>query len=158
MNETVVDVLIYLYEHYLDGEFSDTPDQATVREELAQAGFPQAEINKAFDWLDELASHQTDAVYKAHAPHSTRIYNDAERRQLNMECRGLLLFLEQAEILDQESRELVIDRATALDAGPIDVEELKWIVLMVLINQPGQEAAFARMEDIVYNDNPVHFH
>jgi len=31
-------------------------------------------------------------------------------------------------------------------------------VLMVLINQPGQESAFAQMEDLVYNDIPVYLH
>jgi Smg protein len=29
---------------------------------------------------------------------------------------------------------------------------------LVLMNQPGQEAAFARMEDMVYNEAPVFLH
>ena len=49
-------------------------------------------------------------------------------------------------------------RAVALDSPQIGVEEMKWIVLMVLINQPGQESAFAQMEDLVYNDIPVYLH
>ena len=35
----------------------------------------------------------------------------------------------------------------------IDVEQVKWVVLMVLFSQPGEEAAFARMEDLVFDDN-----
>ncbi|HEB76995.1 MAG TPA: DUF494 family protein, partial [Methylothermaceae bacterium] len=37
-------------------------------------------------------------------------------------------------------------------------ENLKWIVLMVLFSQPDQEAAFARMEDLVYGNIPVALH
>ncbi|MCU7862768.1 MAG: DUF494 domain-containing protein, partial [Candidatus Thiodiazotropha sp. (ex Lucinoma borealis)] len=72
--------------------------------------------------------------------------------------RGLLLFLEQNDILTMTARELVIDRALALDTAIITEEELKWIILLVLMNQPGQEAAFARMEDMVYNEVPVFLH
>ncbi len=50
-------------------------------------------------------------------------------------------------------RELVIDRLVALGAGDIDVEQVKWVVLMVLFSQPGQEKAFARMEDLVFEEN-----
>ncbi len=53
-----------------------------------------------------------------------------------------MLFLEQNGILDPASRELVIDRALALDTPALTVEELKWIVLLVLMNRPGREAAF----------------
>ncbi|MEW8470553.1 MAG: DUF494 family protein, partial [Candidatus Thiodiazotropha sp.] len=56
MNENVVDILIYLYENYMDGEQAPPSDQHELRDELIQAGFPSGEINKAFDWLDELAN------------------------------------------------------------------------------------------------------
>jgi len=46
-------------------------------------------------------------------------------------------------------REIVIDRMLALDADELDTEQLKWVVLMVLSSQPGQEAAFQRLEDLV---------
>ena len=31
----------------------------------------------------------------------------------------------------------------------IDLDQLKWVVLMVLFNQPGRESAYAWMEDLV---------
>ena len=58
MNENVIDVLIYIYENYMDGEESVPTDQIILEEELVQAGFPQGEIKKAFNWLDELAWRQ----------------------------------------------------------------------------------------------------
>ena len=36
-----------------------------------------------------------------------------------------------------------------VEGEDIDLEQLKWVVLMVLFNQPGKEAVFAWMEDIV---------
>ena len=55
-------------------------------------------------------------------------------------------------------RELVIDRLVALDADDIGIEQMKWVVLMVLFSQPGQEDAFERMEDLVYDERPELLH
>jgi Smg protein len=63
----------------------------------------------------------------------------------------LLLSLEQAGILNALQREIVIDRLMALDAEDFDLEQVRWVVLMVLSSQPGQEQACARMEDIVFD-------
>ena len=52
-------------------------------------------------------------------------------------------------MLDATTRELVIDRIEALEGEDIDLEQLKWVVLMVLFNQPGKEAVCAWMEDLV---------
>ena len=158
MNENVVDILIYLFENYMDGDPNNVSDQAEIHEELLQAGFPESEIDKAFLWMDELALRQSTQDYTPQTHYSTRIYTAEEQRRLDADSRGLLLFLEQNSILDQASRELVIDRAIALDTHQVTVEELKWVVLMVLLNQPGQESAFAQMEDLVYNDIPVYLH
>ena len=158
MNENVVDILIYLFENYMDSDHNPPSDQEQIHEELLQAGFPEQEIHKAFRWMDELALSQESQVLRNHTNSAMRIYTDEELSRLDVECRGLLLFLEQTNILDPSNRELVIERAVALDARQISVEDLKWVVLMVLINQPGQESAFAQMEDLVYNDIPVYLH
>jgi Smg protein len=59
--------------------------------------------------------------------------------------------LEQAEILKPTQRELVIDRLLALDSEDLNLEQVRWIVLMVLSSQPGQEQACARMETLVFD-------
>lgn len=158
MNENVVDILIYLYENYMDGEQVTPTDQNQLRDELLQAGFPDVEINKAFDWLDGLDHNLTLTEGDTSGKQSMRVFTEDEMTRLDLESRGLLIFLEQNNILTQTARELVIERALALDTPFIGEEELKWIILMVLMNQPGQEDAFARMEDIVYNETPVFLH
>ena len=60
--------------------------------------------------------------------------------------------------LNATTRELVIDRVMALDGDDVDLEQLKWVVLMVLFNQPDQEAAFTWLEDLVLQDPPPYLH
>jgi Smg protein len=158
MYENMVDVLIYLYENYMDGESKAPTDQGELEEELSQAGFTAGEIQKALRWLDELAAGVDKPQYHAHRAHSIRIYAEAECAKLDVEARGLLLFLEQTGILDPVGRELVIDRVLAIDHAAVSVDELKWVVLLVLMNRPGHEDAFSQMEDLVYNDEPTVIH
>lgn len=158
MNENVVDILIYLYENYMDNDQDPISDQEQIHDELIQAGFPEQEVNKAFQWMDELTLRQMPDSFPQGPQGSIRIFTEEEQRRLDTDSRGLLLFLEQNSILNPAGRELVIDSAIALGAQTIGVEELKWVVLMVLINQPGQETAFAQMEELVYNDIPAYLH
>ena len=162
MKESILDVLLYLFEHYFTEDADLVRDHDSLRsgplfEELGQAGFSPAEINKAFEWLDALASQRpSTAPPRADGP--TRIYFGPELDKLDVECRGFLLFLEQHGVLDAGQRELVLDRAMALDQDEIDLDDLKWVVLMVLFNQPGSEAAYAWMETQMFEDEPEPVH
>jgi Smg protein len=155
MKENVFDVLIYLFENYMDDETDMTPDPDAIRTELLEAGFPHKEINKAFDWLESLSEQKP---IKTCSLPAFRIYSTQECAKLDTECRGLLMFLEQSGILTAASREMVIDRAMALQEEAISLENLKWIVLMVLFSQPNEEIAFARMENLVYEALPSYSH
>jgi len=157
MYESMVDVLIYLYENYMDGEGEAPADQDALEDELSQAGFGNDEIGKALRWLDELAAG-AQAPYPEHRVGSIRIYTEDECAKLDREARGFLLFLEQGGILDPVSRELVVERALAIDHPAVGVDELKWVVLLVLMSRPGQEDAFTQMEDLVYNEVPEYVH
>jgi Smg protein len=151
MKENVFDVLMYLFEnYYMDNESAVTPDREFVQQELHNAGFPAPEIDRAFSWLEDLASDNPPPTMQAER--SLRLFSQHETERLNTECRGLLLFLEQMGVLNPASRELVIDRAMALENEDFDIEQLKWVVLMVLFNQPGEEAAYAWLEDLVYEN------
>ncbi len=151
MKENVLDVLMYLFENYMDKEVEREPDPESLKVELLEAGFPRSEINKAFAWLEGLTErHQSVVGNTQAAPSSLRLYTELESEKLDVESRGFVLFLEQCGILDSANRELVIDRVMALDTHEIDLEQLKWIILMVLFNLPGQEAAYASMEDLVF--------
>lgn len=154
--EKVLDVLMYIFENYMDDTHEFSPDQDALTLELSQAGFPKGEINKAFDWLEELSSLRDakpiSQQVRSSRTTSTRHFSQTELAKVNMTCRGQLLRLEQSGVLDPVAREIVIDRIMALESEEIDIEQLKWVVLMVLFNQPGQEQAYDLLEDWVVSE------
>ena len=151
MKENVFDVLMYLFEnYYMDDDSAATPDRDMVQQELSQAGFPTLQIDRAFQWMEGLASE--DNPPSMQADRSLRLFSSREMDRLDTECRGFLLFLEQMGVLTPACRELAIDRAMALESEDFDLDQLKWVILMVLFNQPGQEAAYAWIEDLVFDD------
>ena len=109
----------------------------------------------AFDGLHGLARSRRHTSPAADNSRALRVYTQDEMARLDTDCRGFLLYLEQAGILSPISRELVIDRIMALDHEEIDIETLKWVILMVLLGQPGEEAALASMEDLMF-DGTLH--
>ena len=155
MKENVVDVLIYLFEKFMDGDDEERPDTDTVRIDLMEAGFPPVEISKALNWLDSLS--QMPDMSQVSLP-AFRVFSAAEEAKLDIEGRGLLMFLEQTGILVPESRELVIDRVMALDEDRLSLDNLKWMILMVLFSRPDEDLAFARMEHLVYGSLPATLH
>ena len=157
MKETILDVLLFLFENYFYDDPDAVRDRDSLQNGLIQAGFSPTEISKAFDWLDELAN-QRPILAEPRANGPVRVFVEAELDRLDRECLGFLMFLEQHGVLDGDQRELVIDRAMALDQEEVDLDDLKWVVLMVLFNQPGAEAAFAWMENQIFGDDPEAIH
>ena len=156
MKEDIFDVLIYLFENYMDddafGEFIDTD---AIRTELLEAGFEQQEVSKAFNWLESLSLQ--NPISSSKRP-NFRIFCTQEQAKLDIDCQNLLIFLEQNGIVSSANREIVIDRAMALEDEDISLEKLKWIVLMVLLSLPDQAQAFSRMEDMIYDFAPEYLH
>jgi len=122
------DVLVYLYENYWRPDACPEPRQ--LRRKLSAVGFESEEIQDALRWLDGLASN-ADAVTAHQGPGSIRLYTEGEREVLGDDSIGFISFLESAGVLPPPMREMVIDRATAVGDGPIDLDDLKIIVLMV---------------------------
>ena len=158
MTENVLDVLMYLFETYADAEMVPEPDRGILRDELEQAGFGDPEIDRALEWLDDLAERGGDAGRVAPKDRTIRVFSDEERVRLDAACRGYIMYLENIGILPPAQRELVIDRVMALGDDEVDVDHIKWVVLMVLFSQPGQESAYARMEDLVYENRVAAAH
>lgn len=159
MKEDVLDVLMYLFENYMDDESPMETDPEIIRAQLSEAGFLSTEINKAITWLEDLAVQQDRYENNSiHAGQSIRVFNVHEIKRLDLECRGFLIFLEQMGVLNSTSRELVIDRIMALETPDIDLDQVKWVVLMVLFNQPGLEEAFTWMENMVMEDQGQALH
>ena len=122
------DVLVYLYENYWRPDACPDHDQLTRK--LSSVGFESDEIQEALTWLDGLASAAQSYVGEQ-AERSMRVYQPAEQEHLGEASIGFISFLESAGVLAPPMREMVIDRANAIPGGPLDLEDLKIIVLMV---------------------------
>ena len=122
------DVLVYLYENYWRPDAC--PDHAQLTRKLSAVGFESDEIQEALSWLDGLAGAAESYVGEQGAS-SLRVYSQVEQEHLGESSIGFISFLESAGVLPPPMREMVIDRASAISGGPLDLEDLKIIVLMV---------------------------
>ena len=122
------DVLVYLYENYWRPDAC--PDHEQLTRKLSAVGFESEEIEEALSWLDGLASAAQSYTGEQGAQ-SLRVYSPAEHEHLGETSIGFVSFLESAGVLPPPMREMVIDRATAIGAAPLELDDLKIIVLMV---------------------------
>ncbi len=107
------DILVYLFENYIHNESEIYVNQADFTRELVKAGFHDDDIFKALRWLENLSklqeSHVKPYLTKTNST-AVRIFTADEQRKLDAECRGFLLFLEQINVLNLPTREMVLDR------------------------------------------------
>ena len=150
MKENILDVLIYLFENYMFDNEEFEPDQEALIIELSQAGFEQSMIDQAFAWLENLALlTETAGEQSAVSQGAIRHYTDEEAESINMETQGLLLKLEQCGVLDNVSREMVISQLMALGTESIELDHVKWVILMVLSNYTDGEGVSELTESLV---------
>jgi Smg protein len=151
IKQSVVDVLMFLFEEYLGDSNEPMDERNNMQVRLEEVGFQHQEIDQAFNWLEDLATLREGEGYMLANTNSIRVFSDFEKNILDEESIGFLMYLEQSDILTPITRELVLDRIIALD-HPLDIEQLKWIVMIVLHTHPGEENAFAWMEGLVFNE------
>jgi len=153
MKENVLDVLMYLFDNYMDQDNDLRSDRDSLALELQEAGFSLQEVDKALSWLEGLSTLQeSNDLDSTQNKKSLRIFSEQEKQKLDPECMGFILFLDNIGAFELNIREMIIDRVMALETSEIDLEQLKWVILLVLFNQPGQEAAFAWIEDVVFEE------
>ncbi|HSW20685.1 MAG TPA: DUF494 domain-containing protein [Ramlibacter sp.] len=138
------EVLVFVYENYWRGDAC--PELQQLGRKLSAHGFEPEEIHEALVWLDGLTIAAQNTCVLPEAPAqpasehcspnrqsstSLRVYSIAEQDHLGAECLGFISFLESAGVLPAAMREIVMDRAMAAPGGPVSIDELKIIVLMV---------------------------
>jgi len=150
MKAEMMDVLMYIFDRFQEDEFVPVEKAQTLVNELEEVGFKSVEINSALSWLDGLIDTSSEDFAPSQSTQSnTRIYHPYELHFLSLQCRGFLYFLEQVGVLDSHSREAVIDRVLALESGePVDLDQLKWVIMMVLFNIPGKQEAAIWLENM----------
>ena len=149
----VLDILMYLFKNNIHTNLSLSEKKDELTHTLKSAGFHRDSIQKAFIWLMELNNSKgKKPEFSASNEYTQRIYSQKECTLLNIECRTFLQRLLNEKILNLYSHELVIDRMTQIGCDIIDLNLLKWVILMVLFNNKSEEQSLAYMEWLVLED------
>lgn len=150
--ESVLNILMYLFQNHMDDSCKLDTAQAHLWPELEEVGFEHRSIGQAFDWLNKLKAAKSTIANIDSCAVGFRVYTNEEMFILDTECRGFLLFLEQQGILNPQTRELVVNQVLELEDEGIDTSLIKWVTLMVLFNQPDQKEALTCMEFLVLEE------
>lgn len=127
------EILMYLFESYFDAGSYPEPDKLSRK--LSAAGFEEDEISDALTWLSAL-QQQIPAGYPAELQHAgIRHFAELEQLRIGDEARQFLVFAEQQHMISAVEREMIIDRAVALQYEYLGLDKLKLIMLMVLWNR-----------------------
>ena len=59
---SVLDILIYVFDHYMLEDTPDVPERETLAHDLERAGFAPPNVERALDWLADLAANATGGV------------------------------------------------------------------------------------------------
>ena len=97
---SVLDILIYVFDRYMLDEQPEVPEREHLARDLERAGFAPANVERALDWLTDLAFGNERGAEAAAAQRGVRVFSDSELARLSTECRGLLLTLERARRAD----------------------------------------------------------
>ena len=148
MDNTVFDILVYVFDHYQLAELPAATERAEIARDLEIAGFRGVTVQRALDWLAALADQRSRPDLDADA-RTFRVYTTEECARLDADCRGLLLALERGGILAPTQREIVIERLLALDGEELSLEQVKWVVLMVLTSKASDAATCDHVADLL---------
>ena len=157
MKNAVLDVLMYIFERFQDQEYVVIEEATKLASELTEVGFSDVEIDSALEWIDGLVelreSADKDPDEVSTPIFSNRLFCEPECKAISLKARGFIYHMEHLGVLDATTRELVIERIMALNMDNVDVEQVKWITMMVLFNLPGRESACAWFENM---DDHIH--
>jgi Smg protein len=149
------DILMYLFESYFHA--GSYPDSDKLSLKLTAAGFEDDDIHRALNWLTGL-KQLTQADYPSSINNSgLRCYADLETKLISQEALHFLAFWEQNKMITPVEREMIIDRAVALDRKNLPLDKVKLIALMVLWNQH-EELDSMVVEELLTPDNPSRLH
>ncbi len=156
MKENTLDVLFYLFDNY--SESSDVNQNREILQGyLKDAGFLNTRINRAFDWLESLADDNNIYLSQPKAA-SIRHFSKYEMRWLDQESQDYMLSLAHGGVLTPEMFERTIDRVLSLGDKEFDLNRLKWVILMLLLNQPDSEAEYIWMDDVALGEEAPVYH
>jgi Smg protein len=156
MKGKMFDVVSYITHRYGRAEEA-LENPGDLRDELADAGYREDEVERAFAWLRRLRAAGTAVRSLSALPSGAlRVASAEEAQKLTPAARGYLLRLEQSGIIDLALRETVYERALTVDVATVDVPEVR-VLVALLLSAPGRGSEdLARA--VLSDDFSQHYH
>ena len=160
MTNNILDVLTFMFDILFESAEQDSAqevDDDLLKSHLSDAGFDADRIEKALNWLDNIAALRDGSVTAFDTTHnSMRIYNELEKNKLDSKARGFIMFMENMGQLSASQRETVIDQVMSLGDSKLTIDDLKWVVMMVIGNSSEAPVPAQWMESVMfYDDKPT---
>ncbi len=125
---------------------NDEDDWGLLRSELTEQlegrGFNNPEIDIAFEVANRIRTRIEDGAAISLPLKSNLIYPILERMRLTKESRGYLMTLVHEGVITPEIREEIVERAFFLDSFEVNIEEVQYLVNLVLSGDswPGEDS------------------
>jgi Smg protein len=149
------DILMFLFESYFNaGSYPDS-DKLTIK--LSAAGFDDDEIHQALTWLSGLEQLSPSNYPASIDTLGFRCFSAFEERLICSEGLHFISFWEQSGLISPIEREMIIDRAVALERENLPLDKIKLIALIVLWNQH-EELDPLIVEDLLSPNNSAQLH
>ena len=154
IKEDFLDILLYLFEYYSEDPVRESDTSFVIRDHLIDAGFQDAAIDHAMDWVEIFKAPKEDAMLHVPSSSSVRILSDDEKNLLDVECQNYISRLEKFGLLTPEKRELLIDKLTSIGFEPMDLEVVKALSILMLFQEPSVEVRLHAYENEEIIDSP----
>ncbi len=125
---------------------SEDDDWVLLRRELTEQlqgrGFNGQEIDIAFEMANRIRSRIEDGPGAPLSIKTNQVYYFLEQLKLSKEARGYLMTLVHEGVITPEQKEEIVERAFFLDYPELDIEELQYLVNLVMggDNWPGEDS------------------
>ena len=154
IKEDFLDILLYLFEYYSEDPVRESDTSFVIRDHLIDAGFQDAAIDHAMDWVEIFKNPKEDTMLHVPSSSSVRILSDDEKNLLDVECQNYISRLEKFGLLTPEKRELLIDKLTSIGIEPMDLEVVKALSILMLFQEPSVEVRLHAYENEEIFDSP----
>ena len=151
MKTDVIDMLVYLFENgFVD--IADALDESPDSLQSSEHSSP-CEITLPGDGRTIYLQASPDAPIP-----SVRVFTEEEQRCMTSECREAILLLVRLGVLDYVSCELVVEYLLMLDEKGLDIEDLKWAVVMAFVTEPMEKLFDTIPEENIIDDEAPSWH
>ncbi len=84
MKETILDVLMFMFQSYIEDGNDSEIDRNFLHKNLSMAGFADKNIEKAFDWFERLPSDEESFLLNKPTQKSYRLYRIPQEMRLTI--------------------------------------------------------------------------